>query len=85
MAGLSMGGYGALSSALTHPERFAATAHLSGALDVVGLAGTGGADRAVGADLRRVPGPGEDLHALLPRADCGRPPAGVHLCGTEDP
>ena len=34
VAGLSMGGYGALKWALTHPQRFAAAASLSGALDV---------------------------------------------------
>ncbi len=34
VAGLSMGGYGALKLALTHPERYAAAASLSGALDL---------------------------------------------------
>src|SRR5438105_6350898 len=34
-AGLSMGGYGALRLALTHPEKFAAVASFSGALDYV--------------------------------------------------
>src|SRR5918912_3501776 len=38
VAGLSMGGYGALKLALRQPERFAAAASLSGALDVVELA-----------------------------------------------
>ena len=38
VAGLSMGGYGAFKLALTHPERYAAAASLSGALDVVRLA-----------------------------------------------
>lgn len=33
VAGLSMGGYGALKLALTHPHRFAAAASLSGGLD----------------------------------------------------
>src|SRR5919199_4817483 len=37
VAGLSMGGYGALKLALRQPERFAAAASLSGALDVVAL------------------------------------------------
>lgn len=35
VAGLSMGGYGAFKLALTFPERFAAAASLSGALDIV--------------------------------------------------
>jgi putative tributyrin esterase len=34
VAGLSMGGYGALKLALTHPERYAAAASLSGGLDL---------------------------------------------------
>jgi putative tributyrin esterase len=34
VAGLSMGGYGAFKWALRHPDRFAAAASLSGALDV---------------------------------------------------
>ena len=37
VAGLSMGGYGALKLGLHHPERFAAVASLSGAVDVRGL------------------------------------------------
>jgi len=34
VAGLSMGGYGALKLALTHPDRYAAAASLSGTLDI---------------------------------------------------
>ncbi len=34
VAGLSMGGYGAMRLALSHPEKFAAAATLSGALDL---------------------------------------------------
>ena len=37
VAGLSMGGYGALKWALRQPERFAAAASLSGALDVADM------------------------------------------------
>jgi S-formylglutathione hydrolase FrmB len=36
VAGLSMGGYGAFRLALAHPDRFAAAASFSGALDLVG-------------------------------------------------
>ncbi len=36
IAGLSMGGYGALKIALKNPHRFAAVASLSGALDIIG-------------------------------------------------
>jgi len=39
VAGLSMGGYGAFKLALRCPDKFAAAASLSGALDVAGLAG----------------------------------------------
>jgi len=35
VAGLSMGGYGAMKLALNHPDRYAAAASLSGALDAV--------------------------------------------------
>ena len=35
VAGLSMGGYGAFKLAMRHPERYAAAASLSGALDMV--------------------------------------------------
>ena len=34
IAGLSMGGYGALKAALTYPERYAGCASLSGSLDI---------------------------------------------------
>lgn len=46
VAGLSMGGYGAFKLALTYPERYAAAASLSGALDVVSRAR---ADEAMGS------------------------------------
>src|SRR5206468_7967478 len=39
VAGLSMGGYGALKWALRQPQRFAAAASLSGAVDVARLRG----------------------------------------------
>jgi S-formylglutathione hydrolase FrmB len=41
VAGLSMGGYGALKWALRRPERFAAAASLSGALDMAARAARG--------------------------------------------
>ena len=52
VAGLSMGGYGALKWAFTQPERFAAAASLSGAVDVVGF--TKDPTRARGAGDPRV-------------------------------
>ncbi len=56
VAGLSMGGYGALKLALTHPDRFAAAASLSGGLDVVGVSAVPRAAGAVRPGLRRRPG-----------------------------
>jgi putative tributyrin esterase len=84
VAGLSMGGYGAFKWALRQPERFAAAASMSGAVDVVDLAGR--ADRAPLFD--RVHGgtiaPDEDLLTLIAGADPATLPA-LHLsCGTED-
>jgi putative tributyrin esterase len=85
VAGLSMGGYGALRLALTHPERFAAVASLSGGLDVVGLAGLPERrelfDRVYGGR----PGPDEDLFALLAQATAETLPPMYVACGTEDP
>ena len=55
VAGLSMGGYGALKLALTHPDRFAAAATLSGALDLDELlvATRSGWARRAGSSARR--------------------------------
>ena len=88
VAGLSMGGYGALKLALRQPERFAAAASLSGALDVVGFSRSPRREdptlwkRVFGG---RVAGGSEhDLFALLRRADGAQLPA-LHLsCGTQD-
>ncbi len=82
VAGLSMGGYGALKLALSHPERYAAAASLSGALDLRYLIG-----RPDRADLfrRAFDGkvtPTDDLFALLAAAP-SVPPLYVG-CGTED-
>jgi putative tributyrin esterase len=82
VAGLSMGGYGALKLALTHPGRYAAAASLSGALDVVGLAGDGERDELFQRVYDGTPGPEDDLFHLLEQAD-GVPPLHVS-CGTED-
>jgi putative tributyrin esterase len=82
VAGLSMGGYGALKWALRQPERFAAVASLSGALDVAALV-----DHR--AELfERIfdgqPGPGDDPFALLAGADIAALPPMHISCGTED-
>jgi S-formylglutathione hydrolase FrmB len=85
VAGLSMGGYGALKLGLRHPERFAAVASLSGAIDVAALAG-----RAERRELfERVfdgrPSDDEDLFALLDAADVATLPPLYVGCGTADP
>lgn len=81
VAGLSMGGYGALKLALRHPERFAAAASMSGALDLRSLLAHDDRaeirDRVFDGTLE----PEDDLLALLDRNDL--PPLWVG-CGTED-
>lgn len=89
VAGLSMGGYGALKWALRRPERFAAAASLSGAVDVAGLR----TRRERPEDPRlfeRVfgeqdpAGTDDDLLALVRRADIASLPSLYLCCGTED-
>jgi putative tributyrin esterase len=87
VAGLSMGGYGALRLGLTHPDRFAAVASLSGAVDVAALVQQGERralfDRIYGR--RKPPRADEDLVALLENADPAALPPLYIGCGTEDP
>ena len=86
VAGLSMGGYGALKWALRQPERFAAAASLSGALDVAAMRGRGGRsevlDLVFGAG--EVSGTENDLLHLIHTADATRLPSLYLACGTED-
>jgi S-formylglutathione hydrolase FrmB len=89
VAGLSMGGYGALKWALRQPERFAAAASLSGALDLAyiqeldmrphmrELVGRVFGDRTVA-------GGDEDLLHLAATADPAALPALMLRCGTGD-
>ncbi len=90
VAGISMGGYGALKMALNKPDQFAAGICLSGALDIVSIMKNpihpifnvdeffGGFERLVGSN--------NDLYALLPKLAS----QGVHLpalymaCGVDD-
>jgi S-formylglutathione hydrolase FrmB len=89
VAGLSMGGYGALKWALRQPQRFAAAASLSGAVDVTGLL-TGRVRPEDPRLFERVFGHGEvagtpdDLHWLLGQAEATTPPPLYVGCGTED-
>lgn len=94
-AGLSMGGYGALRLALAQPERFAAAASLSGALDLARrLREAGKPDSRIplaewkgvfGADLDAVPADA-DLHRLVARVGrgSGPKPSLFLACGTGD-
>ncbi len=84
VAGLSMGGYGALKLALTHPERYAGAAALSGALDVRRLAEWGERDELFGRIFGGPPGDDDDLLVLLGRLDPARVPPLHVSCGTED-
>lgn len=89
VAGLSMGGYGALKWALRQPERFAAAASLSGALHVHGLR-TGRVRPEDPQLFTRVFGDEpvrdttDDLWWLVARAEPAVLPALWVGCGTED-
>jgi len=94
LAGLSMGGYGAFKLALTHPERYAAAASLSGALDIRAVTSPRrdrdnriwlAEMRTVFGDLSKVPGSKHDLFTLTKKAAKGRvKPRLYQCCGTED-
>ncbi|HEY9292220.1 MAG TPA: alpha/beta hydrolase family protein [Microlunatus sp.] len=88
VAGLSMGGYGALKWALTQPERFAAAASLSGAVDLTGLR-TGRIRPDDPRMFERIfdDGPvpdSADLFSLLQNVDPEHSPRWYVGCGTED-
>ncbi|WP_250006972.1 alpha/beta hydrolase family protein [Actinoplanes sp. M2I2] len=89
VAGLSMGGYGAFKWALRQPERFAAAASLSGALDVARLQADDDRphirevmDRVFAG--RDTAGTGDDLFHLLEGADKAALPRLMLRCGTGD-
>jgi len=93
VAGLSMGGYGAFKMALTFPQRFAAAASLSGALDMAHRTDDAGVDDGLNPDLTLCFGGPEcventenDLLMLLGRysKSKGRKPLLYQWCGTED-
>lgn len=88
-AGLSMGGYGAFKLGLRNPQRFAAVASLSGALDMVALVGRkeiqppefwnnifGSPEELAGSD--------NDLFALARKIKSGDCPQLFACCGTSD-
>lgn len=86
VAGLSMGGFGAFKLALNRPDRFAAAAALSGALDPTALSlelNTGHLAERIwaGRDLSGTP---DDLIGLLGSAVPASLPSLFLDCGTED-
>jgi S-formylglutathione hydrolase FrmB len=91
VAGLSMGGYGAFKLALTYPERYAAAASLSGALDVVALAqaaaDTGAEEmQHIFGEVGALAGSPNDLFYLAQQVGerSGPRPRLYQWCGTED-
>lgn len=90
VAGLSMGGYGAFKLALSCPERFAAAASLSGALDAVGLFQAYGEERRQEAVAifgpNGSPRPEDDLFHLARKASSPgqKRPRLYQCCGSED-
>ena len=90
VAGLSMGGYGAMKLALTHPERFGAAASFSGVVDIAKMRGRD-AERVIAADNvfgenAQIAGTDADLfHLLKKNAKAAHKPRLYVSCGTEDP
>ncbi|MFD2615012.1 alpha/beta hydrolase [Paenibacillus gansuensis] len=89
VAGLSMGGYGALKHALRHPGRYAAAASLSGALDFSGGSTTLSPQEyaRIAGSREEVKGTDNDLFALAEKAaqlPADQQPLLFQCCGTED-
>ena len=87
MAGLSMGGYGAFKLALNFPERYAAAASLSGALDLSGDWGSKQKELFRLAFGSRFPkGTESDLFHVAQKLVRSRKPRPrlYQWCGTED-
>ena len=90
IAGLSMGGYGALKCALTYPERYAAAASLSGAVDIAAYV-DGKAEEnepywySILGDFDKVRGSKNDLFALADKCKSVETKPRLFMwCGTED-
>lgn len=84
VAGLSMGGYGALKLGLTHPGRYAAVASLSGAVDVRDLDRRPERSEIVARVFGGDFSPGDDLYELVEAADAAVVPPLYIACGTEE-
>ena len=85
VAGLSMGGYGAMKLALTYPERFGAAASFSGAVDITTLADRRSADWKRIRGNKGARGTTDDLfHLLKVNAAAPAKPRLYVSCGTAD-
>ena len=88
VAGLSMGGYGAMRLALTCPERFAAAASFSGAVQIERIFANHARDgkaRAIFGDETDLTGTEVDLFYLMRKnASAPRKPRLYVSCGTGD-
>lgn len=93
VAGLSMGGYGALKVALTFPETYAKAVSLSGVTDIQQRLRDPNMETGMAKEMQAVFGtalqvkPDQDLYSLAAkRIDEGGPlPPVLCCCGTEDP
>ncbi len=93
IAGLSMGGYGALKLGLKYPGLFAFAASFSGALDVARNPGFAAVQRgSYQEEIAKIFGPADsavrkqnDVFALAQTADPSRLPFLYFDCGAEDP
>jgi S-formylglutathione hydrolase FrmB len=94
VAGLSMGGYGAFKLALSHPDRYAAAASLSGAVDISEVVKRNNDPdnpawleqlHDIFGDLEKLPGSPHDLFNLAMKvSQSGTKPRLFQYCGTED-
>lgn len=87
VAGLSMGGYGAMKLALTYPERFGAAGCFSGALDVADMSqrskGSVANMARIFGDVEKISGSENDLLHLMTLPAKKKPRLYVS-CGTKD-
>ncbi|MCH5287242.1 MAG: esterase family protein [Christensenellaceae bacterium] len=87
VAGLSMGGYGAMKLALSFPERFGAAASFSGAMDIAERSSVhASAEQSrIFGDISQIPGSDNDLfHLLEKNAKAAKRPRLYVSCGTAD-
>ncbi|WP_237392032.1 alpha/beta hydrolase [Paenibacillus dendrobii] len=93
VAGLSMGGYGALKAALTYPDRYAKAVSLSGVTDIQQRLRDPNMEPGMDKEMQAVFGtslevkPDQDLYALAAKRieEGGALPLILNCCGTEDP